>query len=115
MKNKIFAWLLPALLFFGICQGQNAATKQPILGFRTAKLISVKGLQFKDLNQNGQLDIYEDWRQPLNKRAADLLSKMTLEEKVGFMLISTARLKNDGPSDGQKIKNPIPICALKVM
>jgi beta-glucosidase len=107
MKNKIFAWLLPALLFFGICQGQNAANKQPILGFRTAKLISVQGLQFKDLNQNGQLDIYEDWRQPLNKRAADLLSKMTLEEKVGFMLISTARLKNDGPAEGQKIKSPI--------
>ncbi|MEY4660812.1 MAG: hypothetical protein RLZZ42_764, partial [Bacteroidota bacterium] len=69
--------------------------KQPVLGTRSAKLLTVNGLQFKDLNKNGQLDKYEDWRLSNDTRAKDLLSKMSVEQKVGFMLISTTRLKND--------------------
>ena len=35
-----------------------------------------------DLNKNGKKDIYEDPKQSVNARTADLLSKMTLEEKT---------------------------------
>lgn len=35
-----------------------------------------------DLNKNGKKDIYEDPKQPVNARTADLISKMTLEEKT---------------------------------
>ena len=35
-----------------------------------------------DLNQNGQLDLYEDPGQSAEKRAVDLLSRLTLEEKI---------------------------------
>jgi beta-glucosidase len=35
-----------------------------------------------DLNKNGKKDLYEDPKQPVNVRTADLLSKMTLEEKT---------------------------------
>jgi beta-glucosidase len=35
-----------------------------------------------DLNKDGKKDIYEDPKQPVNARTADLLSKMTLEEKT---------------------------------
>src|SRR5574338_18718 len=35
-----------------------------------------------DLNKNGKKDIYEDLSQPVEKRVADLLSQMTLEEKT---------------------------------
>ena len=45
-------------------------------------------LSFKDLNRNGVLDPYEDWRMPMEKRVADLLSRMTLEEKAGLMQIT---------------------------
>ena len=41
---------------------------------------------YRDLNKNGKLDIYEDSRQPVESRVEDLLSQMTLEEKVGQML-----------------------------
>jgi len=41
--------------------------------------------EFRDLNNNGKLDIYEDPRQPLDPRINDILSQMTLEEKVGMM------------------------------
>ena len=36
-----------------------------------------------DLNKNGQKDLYEDPAQPVGKRVSDLLSRMTLEEKIG--------------------------------
>jgi len=68
---------------------------QPILGHRSAPLINERGFQFKDLNKNGKLDKYEDWRLSNEERTKDLLSKMSVEEKVGFMLISTSRLKSE--------------------
>jgi beta-glucosidase len=77
---------------------QSAPTKkitQPILGHRSAPLINERGFQFKDLNKNGKLDKYEDWRLSNEERTKDLLSKMSVEEKVGFMLISTSRLKSE--------------------
>jgi beta-glucosidase len=68
---------------------------QPELGYRTAKILEIDGLEFKDLNQNSQLDAYEDWRLTYEERSKDLVSKMSLEQKAGFMLISSTRLEND--------------------
>ncbi|MGW5352608.1 discoidin domain-containing protein [Streptomyces sp. NPDC004031] len=36
----------------------------------------------RDLNKDGQIEPYEDWRQPVDVRVNDLLSRMTLEEKA---------------------------------
>ena len=47
-------------------------------------ILEVDGLKFKDLNGNGQLDVYEDWRQELDARVKDLYDQMTLEEKAGL-------------------------------
>ncbi len=69
--------------------------RQPLLGYRSVKLLAMDGLQFKDLNRNGKLDPYEDWRLPNEVRAKNLLSQMTLEQKAGFMLISSTRMEND--------------------
>lgn len=61
------------------------------LGYSTTsgvKIIQKDGLPFKDLNKNGQLDKYEDWRLPVAERAKDLASKMTVEQIAGMMLYS---------------------------
>ena len=50
---------------------------------------------FRDLNKNGKLDIYEDSRQPISARVEDLLSQMTLEEKVGQMFHPPVLIKPD--------------------
>jgi beta-glucosidase len=42
-----------------------------------------------DLNKNGIKDVYEDPAQPVEKRVADLLAQMTLEEKIGQLHQST--------------------------
>ena len=47
--------------------------------------ISVSGQDFRDLNRNGSVDPYEDWRVATADRVENLLSQMTLEEKVGQM------------------------------
>ena len=61
------------------------------LGYSTTsgvKLITVNGFAFKDLNKNGKLDKYEDWRLPADVRARDLASKMSVEQIAGLMLYS---------------------------
>lgn len=63
--------------------------QQPRLEVRSKNLITVDGLHFKDLNGNGQLDPYEDWRLSPAERAADLVERMELDEKVGLMLVNT--------------------------
>lgn len=68
---------------------------QPILGHRSVSILKVDNLEFKDLNKNNQLDKYEDWRLSDEERIKDLISKMTIEEKIGFMIISTTRLAGD--------------------
>lgn len=61
------------------------------LGFQGSvetKLIIEDRFAFKDLNDNDTLDTYEDWRQPVDVRAKDLASKMTIEQIAGLMLYS---------------------------
>lgn len=66
-------------------------TNGPTLGYSPAsgvKILSVDGLSFKDLNKNGKLDKYEDWRLPVDERAKDLASKMSIDQIAGLMLYS---------------------------
>jgi beta-glucosidase len=52
------------------------------------KLVLDKGFAFKDLNRNGKLDPYENWRLSADERAKDLASKMSIEQIAGLMLYS---------------------------
>ena len=59
---------------------------QAELGYLTGitEILEVDGLKFKDLNSNGQLDVYEDWRQDVEVRVKDLYDQMTLAERAGL-------------------------------
>ena len=67
----------------------STVPEQRSVGRRVGTLLKVGNLSFKDLNRNGVLDRYEDWRLPLGARVTDLLSRMTLEEKAGLMQITS--------------------------
>ncbi len=58
---------------------------------------------FKDLNKNGELDDYENWSLPIDKRVDDLISKMTVEEKAGSMFIHIAFVGENG----EMVESPI--------
>ena len=51
-------------------------------------LLTKGGYAFKDLNRNGELDTYEDWRKPAKARAEDLASQLSIYEIAGLMLYS---------------------------
>ena len=66
-------------------------TNGPTLGYSSKsgiKILTVDGLSFKDLNRNGKLDKYEDWRLPVEERAKDLAKQMSVEQIAGLMLYS---------------------------
>ena len=67
-----------------------AATQQPKLTYENAPILTVNQLQFKDLNRDGILNPYEDWRQSIEVRAKDLVARMTLAEKAGAMMHASA-------------------------
>lgn len=61
------------------------------LGYSPAsgvRILKVDGFSFKDLNRNGVLDPYEDWRLDVGTRAADLASQLPIEKIAGLMLYS---------------------------
>jgi beta-glucosidase len=61
------------------------------LGYSPAsgvKILTVDGFAFKDLNKNGKLDKYEDWRLSWDERAKDLSDQLSIEQIAGLMLYS---------------------------
>ena len=52
-------------------------------------IITKDGYAFKDMNRNGSLEPYEDWRLPAEERASDLASRLSVEEIAGLMLYSS--------------------------
>src|SRR6476646_8151017 len=70
-------------------EAMGPAPKQRRVNGHVGTLLKAGTLSFKDLNRNGVLDPYEDWRLPLQTRVADLLARMTLEEKAGLRQIAS--------------------------
>lgn len=74
--------------------GFNVITqkKGQTLGYSPASGVGIledKGFAFKDMNRNGVLDPYEDWRLPAEVRAEDLAQRISIEEIAGMMLYSS--------------------------
>ena len=62
----------------------------PTIGVTTVGVIQSEGLYFKDSNNNQELDPFEDWRLDAKTRAADMVSKMSLEDQAGFVFNALA-------------------------
>jgi beta-glucosidase len=83
-------------LAFVLCSAllAHTAAAQPGTHVRVtslgAPMLAIGALQFRDLNRNGQLDRYEDWRLSSAARAADLVGRMTLAELAGAAVHGTA-------------------------
>ena len=99
MTRKLLSFLLLALPLLAACgpkwqeteaDGYRLITQRggATLGVSSAPLIEDGGYVFKDLNRNGALDIYEDWRRPARLRAQDLAAQLSIEEIAGLMLYS---------------------------
>lgn len=71
MKNILIALLSIAML--ASCQNADANQENEVES------------TYRDLNKNGEKDVYEDSTQPIENRVEDLLSQMKIEEKAGLL------------------------------
>ncbi|WP_333912095.1 glycoside hydrolase family 3 protein [Vibrio coralliirubri] len=97
MKRLTLTPIAIALLLAG-CNSSDSDNnfQQPQVHSRVHDVLSVEGYQFRDSNGNGTLEPFEDWRLSPEERAADLVSRMTLDEKAGMMLIDTLNSSEGG-------------------
>ena len=95
VKNTLFL-----LTLLTVCNGAFSQNPDVVLvknaggqtlGYSPAsgvKILTANGLSFKDLNKNGALDPYEDWRLSADLRARDLAERLSIEQIAGLMLYS---------------------------
>ena len=96
--KKILAMLLTVMMILGITSGVSFAETAKWTAETTADgwikvtqeggetlgytadssvtIIEADGYAFKDLDKDGELDVYEDWRKSSEERAADLTGQM---------------------------------------
>lgn len=87
---------MTASMLTGISFAEGETYTQPTLNPHSKSILEVDGYQFIDLNGNGELDVYEDWRQDAETRAADLVGQMTVREKIAQMQHPTYLPRADG-------------------
>jgi len=71
----------------------------------SAPVITVDGLRFRDLDKDGALTPYEDWRLSAEDRAADLVGRMSPEERAGLLM--HASLTNAGAAYDRAAFDPL--------
>jgi beta-glucosidase len=103
----IIASIIVALTVIYINSYNKYKNAAKLIG-KEAPVLKIDGHDFRDLNKNGKLDAYEDYRISTEDRITNLMSQMTLEEKAGSMFITMAAMNSDGNlSETQSITNPI--------
>jgi beta-glucosidase len=90
----ILVLVLTYLIFF-IKWKRASSSNMALLG-EEAPILTVDGHQYRDLNKNGKLDIYEDARQNVEARIEDLIGQMNIDEKAGMLFIHMVILGKDG-------------------
>lgn len=87
--------LLLTYFIFWIKWKMQASSHMKLAG-EEAPTLTLNGKQFRDLNKNGTLDVYEDKNAAIEDRITDLLGQMNLEEKAGALFIHMAVMADDG-------------------
>lgn len=94
IKRTLGALTIAAAFFVSCGSGDKYADStyfidgtlvQPEIGVRSVKVLTVDKLQFKDSNNNGKLDTYEDWRLSPAKRAEDLVKYLDQKRQLGLL------------------------------
>lgn len=91
----IIGLILIVYLIFIIKWKMESTASMKLLG-EGASTLTIHGHTFRDLNKNGELDIYEDSRAELEDRVGDLISQMELDEKAGLMFAHFLGMEKDG-------------------
>ncbi len=63
---------------------------------QATRLTTADGVAYRDLNGNGRMDPFEDPRLHVEERVADLVGRLSLEEKAGLMFQTVIEAGADG-------------------
>ncbi|MEE3034492.1 MAG: glycoside hydrolase family 3 N-terminal domain-containing protein [Bacteroidota bacterium] len=91
----ILGFLIISVTVFYVKKSIAKINNYKLLG-KEAPLLVKNRYAYRDLNKNGELDVYEDKNQSIDKRIDDLISQMTIEEKAGSMFINMIGVNKDG-------------------
>ena len=111
---KVLLWIICGIvvlaaavyLYFYIGWRSTYNSNLELLG-EEAPVLTEAGFTFRDLNENGRLDVYEDGRADIEARIDDLISQMNKEEKAGSLFITMQVMSDDGtPNEIPELTNP---------
>jgi len=77
----------------------------PTIGVTTCGVIVKDGLFFKDMDNDGVLSPYEDWRNSHEVRAADMVAHLPLHQQAGLVLNTLWNTPLSMTRDGAKDEN----------
>lgn len=61
----------------------------PTIGVTVKNAINVDGMYFRDINGDGKLNVYKDWRKSPEERAKALAADLSIDEKIGLLFINS--------------------------
>lgn len=64
----------------------------PVIGVTVKPVIEQDGLFFKDLDGDGALKPYKDWRRSPEERALSLAEELSAEEKIGLLFVNSWKM-----------------------
>lgn len=64
----------------------------PVIGVTVKPVIEQDGLFFKDLNGDGFLHVYKDWRRSPWERAKALAAELSADEKIGLLFVNSWKM-----------------------
>lgn len=64
----------------------------PVIGTTEKDAICIDGLYFRDINGDGSLNTYKDWRKSPAERANALAKELSADEKIGLLFVSSWKM-----------------------
>lgn len=64
----------------------------PTIGVIQNNVIEKDGLYFRDIDGDGQLKVYKDWRQSPKERAKALVKELSVDEKIGQLFLNSWKM-----------------------
>ena len=64
----------------------------PEIGVTQQQVICEDGLYFRDINGDGKLNTYQDWRKSPKERAKALAAELSVDEKIGQLFLSSWKM-----------------------
>ncbi len=66
--------------------------KGPVIGSAEGKVIKKDGLVFKDIDGDGILKLYDDWREAPYERAKAFAEVLSADEKIGLLFVNSWKM-----------------------